>query len=274
MPPRPTISPRCRGSGLRMPSGSSSTARRTVPSSGWRISSMSRESARRRWIGSAIASWSDRESRFTGSLGPVGARGERDAGSGVFPAPGFSLLESLAATAILAALIAAAVPLVARMVARERLHAASLETALLFRGLRQRAVSEGSAYGVRFVLTAGGWTCGLVRDGNGNGLRTSEILSGRDPAVEGPCDPALRHEGVRIGLPGVTVPQVPPGTGTIPTPADPVKFGSGSLVSFSPAGSVSGGTLYLTDGQRVGAVVVYGPTGRIRLFRHEPGEGR
>ena len=67
-------------------------------------------------------------------------------------------------------------PLAARAVARERLHAASLETALLFRGLRQRAVSEGRSYGVRFVAARGGWTCGLVRDGNGNGIRTADII--------------------------------------------------------------------------------------------------
>jgi hypothetical protein len=177
------------------------------------------------------------------------------------------------ATAILAALIAAVVPLVATTVSRERVHAASLETALLFRGLRQRAVSEGRAYGVRFVATPAGWTCELARDGNANGLRTSEILSGRDPRVEGLCDPALRHEGIRIGLPAAAIPQVPPGSGTIPAPQDPVKFGSADLVSFSPSGSVSGGTLYLTDGQRVAAVVVYGPTGRIHLFRYDPGTG-
>jgi prepilin-type N-terminal cleavage/methylation domain-containing protein len=188
-------------------------------------------------------------------------------------ASGFSLLECLVATALLAVLIAVAGPLVARAVSRERLHAASLETALLFRGLRQRAVSEGRSYGVRFLVVAGAWTCQLAVDGNGNGIRTSEILSGRDPRVESPCDPALRHEGIRIGLPAAPVPQVPPAGGTIPVPGDPAKFGGGDLVSFSPSGSVSGGTLYLTDGQRVGAVVVYGPTGRIRLFRYDPEEG-
>lgn len=189
------------------------------------------------------------------------------------PSRGFSLPESLAATAILGILLAAAAPLVAHAVSRERLRAASLETALLFRGLRQRAVSESRSYGIRFSGSPAGWTCELVRDGNGNGIRTADILSGKDPRVHGSCDPALRHEGTRIGLPAAAIPQVPPASGPIPSPGDPVKFGGGNLVSFSPSGSVSGGTLYLTDGTGVAAVVVYGPTGRIRLFRYEPEGG-
>jgi len=198
-----------------------------------------------------------------------GRHGELPAG----PARGFSLVESLAGLGILGILLLFAVPLVAATVARERLHAASLETALAFRGLRQRAVTEGCSYGLRFVSSAGSWSYSLYRDGNGNGIRTADILAGRDPLVEGPENPGTRFEGIRIGLPMLPIPQVPPGTGPIPAPGDPVKFGNTNLVSFSPSGSISGGTLYLTDGTRVGAVVVFGPTGRIRLERYDPEAG-
>lgn len=192
-------------------------------------------------------------------------------GSG--PPSGFSLLEVLACLAILGILVAASVPLLAGTVAGERLRAAGWETALLMRELRQRAVAQRLGFGLRFVQSGGLWSYSLYRDGNGNGIRTADILAGRDPFLLGPEEPGMRHEGIRFGLPEAAVPQIPPGTGPIPDPSDPVKFGTSDIVSFSPSGSISSGTLYLTDGRRVTAVVVYGPTGRIRAFRFDPGTG-
>jgi prepilin-type N-terminal cleavage/methylation domain-containing protein len=192
---------------------------------------------------------------------------------GAGPPTGFSLVEVLACLALLGILIAVAVPLLAETVARERLRAAGWETALLLRGLRHRAIAERLAYGLRFIQVAGLWSCSLYRDGNGNGIRTADILAGRDPLVWGPEDPGTRHEGIRYGLPDAAVPQIPPATGLIQNPADPVKFGASDIVSFSPSGSISSGTLYLTDGRRVTAVVAYGPTGRIRVFRFDPASG-
>ncbi|HMC81694.1 MAG TPA: prepilin-type N-terminal cleavage/methylation domain-containing protein [Candidatus Polarisedimenticolia bacterium] len=186
---------------------------------------------------------------------------------------GFSLLEILASVAILAILASISVPLLAETVARERLHAAGLETTLLFRGLRQRAVAQRVSFGLRFTPAASGWDYSLYQDGNGNGIRTADILAGRDPLVEGPRSADALHEGIRFGLPSGAIPQIPPGTGSIPNPGDPVKFGPSDIVSFSPSGTVSSGTLYLTDGRRALGVVAYGPTGRIRVFRYDPAVG-
>jgi prepilin-type N-terminal cleavage/methylation domain-containing protein len=189
------------------------------------------------------------------------------------PPRGFSLTEVLIALALLGILVAVSVPLMADTVARERLYAAGWETALLLRGLRQRSVAERVGYGLRFVPRGNSWSYSLYRDGNGNGILTADILSGRDPQLRGPDTPENLHEGVRFGLPDSSVPQVPPGTGPIPNPGDPIKFGASDIISFSPTGSISSGTLFLTDGRRVLAVVVYGPTGRIRTARYDPGEG-
>jgi hypothetical protein len=175
--------------------------------------------------------------------------------------------------ALLGILITISVPLVADTVARERLHAAGWETAILLRGLRQQSVSERTGFGLRFVRSGGSWSYCLYRDGNGNGIRTADILSGKDPLVRGPEDPGMQHEGIRFGLPEGQIPQVPPGSGPILDPSDPVKFGGSDIIGFSPSGSISSGTLYLTDGRRVLAVVVYGPTGRIRSFRFDPEAG-
>jgi prepilin-type N-terminal cleavage/methylation domain-containing protein len=189
------------------------------------------------------------------------------------PPRGFSLMEVAIGLAVLGILVALSVPLLADTVARERLHAAGWETAVLLRGLRQRAVSEQVGYGLRFVPSGGIWRYSLYRDGNGNGILTADILAGKDPLLGGPVGPESLHEGIRFGLPESPVPEVPPGTGPIPNPADPVKFGGSDIISFSPSGSISSGTLFLTDGRRALAIVVYGPTGKIRTMRFDPGEG-
>jgi hypothetical protein len=56
---------------------------------------------------------------------------------------------------------------------------------------------------------------------------------------------------------------------------DPVRFGRSDLVSFTPVGSASSGTLYVTDRRHaLFAVVLFGPTARLRVWRFVPAERR
>lgn len=187
--------------------------------------------------------------------------------------PGFSLPEVLLALALLAILVLAATPILSATVARERLLAAGREMAGRMRELRQRAVAQRCSFGIRFVRTGETWSYSIHRDGDGDGIRSADIAAGRDPLVAGPADPADLHEGIRAGLPAFPVPRIPPDSGAIPNPEDPVKFGSGDLISFSPGGTASSGTLYLTDGRRVLALVLYGGSGRVRVWRYDPERG-
>jgi hypothetical protein len=51
---------------------------------------------------------------------------------------------------------------------------------------------------------------------------------------------------------------------------DPVVFGSTDVVSFSPLGDASSGSLYVSDGHGSGAaIVLYGPTARVRVYRYD-----
>ena len=91
-------------------------------------------------------------------------------------------------------------------------------------------------------------------------------------------DDALERQvpDVRLGLPpGGPYPEAPPGTGRLVAGDDPVRFGRSDLVSFSPVGSASSGTLYVTDGRDgLFAIVLYGPTSRLRVWRFRPLERR
>ena len=62
---------------------------------------------------------------------------------------------------------------------------------------------------------------------------------------------------------------VPPGGAPLAPGADPVRFGRSDIITFSPGGTSSSGTLYVSDGRdTVVAVVLYGGTGRIRIWSY------
>lgn len=189
---------------------------------------------------------------------------------------GISLPEVLVASALACATLLAAAPAAARLRDAGRAGSVARSLASAFRAQRFRSVAKRRACGLYFEKIGDGWLVSDVEDGNGNGLRTSEIRSGADRTVVGPY--RLESLGARVhpGFPrGGPFPEIPPGTGSLPSDADPIQFGSSDIVSFSPLGSSSSGTVYLTDGVAgLSAVVVYGPTVRVRVLRYDPQENR
>ena len=68
----------------------------------------------------------------------------------------------------------------------------------------------------------------------------------------------------------LAIPEVPPGSASLLPGGDPVRFGRSDIITFTPHGTSSSGTLYVSDGHStVTAVVVYGGTGRLRLWRFD-----
>ena len=131
-------------------------------------------------------------------------------------------------------------------------------------------------HGLFFEELEGGWAWFVVRDGNGNGLRTSEVRSGTDETLSGPHRLEDHMPGVGLGFPaGCSIPGIPPRRGIIEDLADPVKFGRSNLISFSPLGSSSSGTLYVSDrSHKLYGVVLFGPTARVRVWRFDIRERR
>jgi hypothetical protein len=184
--------------------------------------------------------------------------------------------EVLVVLAILAALVLAGAPAAAHLRDGGRAAAGARWVATSFAAERWRAVTLARSGGYHFAPDAGVWSWLPVEDGNGNGLRTTEVRTGTDRAREARRRLGADVNGVEFGIPpGGPFPEAPPGTGTLVSGDDPVRFGRSDLVSFSPDGSASSGTLYVTDGRDgLCAVVLFGPTARVRVWRFDRRNGR
>jgi len=107
----------------------------------------------------------------------------------------------------------------------------------------------------------------VYADGDGDGVLDSDIQSGTDLLI----DPERRLSdyttmGLRIAR---DLPE--PETGVVlAAGSDPLRIGRSALVSFSPLGSSTSGTLYLagTTGPQM-AVRLLGATGRMRVLQFD-----
>ena len=188
---------------------------------------------------------------------------------------GLTLAEVSLALALLAILVLASAPLVAATLSRARVAAAAMEMAGCFARLRAQAIAEHRRVGLRFTTGTGAPSFAVYADGDGDGVRSDDIAAGRDPLLEAARDLPSRYEGIDFGLLDVAVPEVPPQSGALPPGSDPIRFGSADIVTFTPWGTATGGTVFVSDGRdTVCAVVLYGKTGRIRTFRLDRSAGR
>ncbi len=137
---------------------------------------------------------------------------------------------------------------------------------------RSDAMTTGRATALVFDrVPAGGWRCTVVQDGDGDGVRRSDIAAGRDFQV----GRVLELEADKAGLgfiPDCEIPD-PSGDGLLGGDFDdPVRAGSGDVLTFTAQGTATSGTLYFSDGrQMMRAIRVYGITGRLRTLRWKIG---
>ena len=203
----------------------------------------------------------------------VTRHGEREAGSpagsrlpGARRRPaerGASLLETVVAAGLLVSVAGLSMPMLTA--ARHQHLVASAARYLAGRIMlaRAEAVRSGSAVGLRFVNRDGRIFFRPYRDGDGDGVRTSDIGSGVDHPLGEETAIGDLFDGVHFAL-GAAVPQVG-STGPAGTDADPVRFGVADTLSLTPFGTASSGTLYLRsrEGHQV-ALRVLGATARVQ----------
>lgn len=179
---------------------------------------------------------------------------------------GASLAELVIVLVIASLLVAFAVPTTGATIDAGRASQAASVMASRFRLARLEAVSQSRSIGLVFDQHGGRWTFRVCADGNGNGIRRAEIASGTDACLDGPHDLQAMFPGVQIAVdPAIR------GPAGEPPSADPVRFGTSDLASFSALGSCTAGTLFLRSPMGVQyAVRLAGATGRTRVLRYAP----
>jgi len=190
---------------------------------------------------------------------------------GLGKSPGFTILELLFALAITGTLTAIAVPTGLRTLDDFRTRSAARYLAARLAEARIRSIKRGCAMGLRFQPAAADYLITSVADGNGNGLRTTEILRGIDRTL-------TEAEGIGAHFPGVAfgiLEGVPDADGQPANGADGVRVGTSRLLSMAPDGTSSSGTLYVHGREHAQyAVRVLGVTGRVRLLEYDEAQRR
>jgi prepilin-type N-terminal cleavage/methylation domain-containing protein len=183
---------------------------------------------------------------------------------------GYSLLEVLMTMTILVILAGVAIALAHSSVDRSRAAGAARYVAGRMAMGRFEAVRRSAHVAIRFLEQADGYWVQTFVDGNRNGVLTRDIAAGIDPAITASEQLETHFSGVKFGI-------QPNVTGIDPGPfntADPIQIGGSMLLSFSPHGSSTSGTVFL-HGLRGNqfAVRVLGATGRTRVleFNHATG---
>jgi len=178
---------------------------------------------------------------------------------------GTTLLEVLVVMAGMLVVSALAVPAVGARTDELATGGAARYLATLLQRERSNAIRRATHMAFWFQATPGaGIRYAVFADGNGNGVRASDISRGIDIQVTAWEFLSDHFAGVAISIaPGVS--DIDSGS---PIGGAPVRLGGSELLSFSPTGTATSGTVYLSGRTRQQyAVRVLGSTGRVRLLR-------
>ena len=179
----------------------------------------------------------------------------------------FSLGELLVVCAVTAVISAAAMPRVLGFQERSRAVAAAKYLAARLQEARMEALKRSAHVAVSFVQAGGDIAFACFVDGNGNGVRTIDIASGIDRSLWPAEHLGYQVPGAQFGIVAGT-PSID-GSGPL-TGTDPIRMGRSDLVSFSPLGSVTPGTIYVHGSERKPwAVRTTGATGRVRVYEFD-----
>ena len=114
---------------------------------------------------------------------------------------------------------------------------------------------RSSYVALRFEETASGIAFRMYLDGNGNGIRAADIAANVDPPLDSPMLLSDQFPGVAIAVSGSAG-------------SDPVRLGSTNILSFTPLGTSTTGSIYVRGREQSQYVVrILGTTGRTRIQR-------
>lgn len=178
---------------------------------------------------------------------------------------GAALVDVLAATGLSLVMAAVAVPVVGGTLDREHVIVGAEYLAAHVQRARLESLKRATSVAVRLTVVNDRTAVQLFVDGNGNGVRQKDIDRRVDPALTALdwLNDHARDVSLRINQ---GIDEVGGGAALAPGD-DPLRIGNTALVSFSPSGSSTSGTVYLAAhrGPQM-AIRVYGATGRVRVL--------
>ena len=178
---------------------------------------------------------------------------------------GVALIDVLVATGLALVMTAIAVPVIGGTLDREHVITGTQYLAAQVQRARLESLKRATSVAVRLEVLDGRTAVQLFVDGNGSGVLERDIDERIDPALTGLewLDDHARDVSLRINQPIQDV----TGTVALNPGDDPLRIGGTALVSFSPLGSSTSGTLYLSGrrGPQM-AIRIYGGTGRVRVL--------
>lgn len=183
------------------------------------------------------------------------------------------MTELLIVMAISGIMILVSIPALSRLQSRNAVRAAASEVRGVFDQTRRLAMARNQNVALKFLQRSGEWLYAIYRDGDGDGVRNDDIVSGIDPLVRPPVAVLSGTRMARIGLPAT--PARDPDSGRLmPITASPIRFNVSRLCSFSREGEATSGSVFVTDGKDAAALVrVLGATGRIRVLVYDRASG-
>ena len=179
---------------------------------------------------------------------------------------GVTLLELIVATLLGTTLLAMATPAFQRLATaqHERLAVRYVVAEVML--ARAQAARRGTSVGIRFGRDMRGYYFGTYVDGNGNGLRATDVRRG----IDQPIGPTRRLEETFPAARFDRDPSIPPIGGTSGDQGgEAVRFGVGQTLTYSPVGTATPGTLYVRCGSTQYAIRILGSTGRLRVLRYD-----
>ncbi len=178
---------------------------------------------------------------------------------------GYSLVELLFVTALIATVSAVAIPGILATVDDARAIGATRYLSTRLQHARMESVMRSADVGLRFVASETGYAYATYVDGNGNGIRTADILSG----IDWPLRPAERLPDFFYGVDFGVLPGLPPvESGGAPPDGEPVKVGASRILTFTAIGSSSSGSVYVLGSTGAQYVIrIFGVSGKTRVLK-------
>lgn len=178
---------------------------------------------------------------------------------------GVALVDIVATLALGLTMTAMAIPVVGGALDREHAMIGARHLSGLLQRARAESLRRSTAVAARFEIIDERTRVRLYADRNGNGVVQRDIDRGTDRPVSDYewLDAHGRDVSLRLNQPVTDA----GGAETLSAGADPLRIGNTALVTFSPLGTSSSGTLYVAArrGPQM-AIRVYGASGRVLVL--------